>query len=264
MRFLRIVTVSIARMIALCMNRAGTAPHVDMTYAVPTIYIFSILEINIAILCASIPVFWPFVSSLSLNKILVVNEIEVRTDRRESQGIALTEHNGFVGIPDLEMENNGRVSRTSKSSMLGGSVKEYSVKDSKFSRSASKLIRYPSGRPSHTHNRSDSSTHTYKKGYSTEISTTRRSSHESQRNLAHRSSNGDISATSSLPNDTEFPTEPPRNGSVTHYQDGYVQDWVVPDFQGKEVGNGKGGVTTTVARAPIPFDHIEVHEREKR
>jgi hypothetical protein len=69
--------VSIGRMISLVVNRAGSVPVVDMSYHTPTVYIFSILEVNIAILCASIPIFWPMIASFTSNKILVVNEISV-------------------------------------------------------------------------------------------------------------------------------------------------------------------------------------------
>jgi hypothetical protein len=64
-------------MISLVVNRAGSVPVVDMSYHTPTVYIFSILEVNIAILCASIPIFWPMIASFTSNKILVVNEISV-------------------------------------------------------------------------------------------------------------------------------------------------------------------------------------------
>jgi hypothetical protein len=72
-----VVAVSIGRMISLVVNRAGSVPVVDMTYHTPTVYIFSVLEVNIAILCASIPIFWPMITSFASNKILVVNEISV-------------------------------------------------------------------------------------------------------------------------------------------------------------------------------------------
>ncbi|KAH6629000.1 hypothetical protein C7974DRAFT_433739 [Boeremia exigua] len=76
-----VVLVSIGRLIALCISRAGTYPVPDMSYHAPIVFIFSVLEVNIAIWCASIPIFWPMISSLAANKILVVNEIVVRVEQ---------------------------------------------------------------------------------------------------------------------------------------------------------------------------------------
>jgi len=72
-------------MFSLSTNRVGTIPYFDPTFHTPPIYVFSVLEVNVAILTASIPIFWPLVSSLAGNKILVVNEIEVRSSQRDSQ-----------------------------------------------------------------------------------------------------------------------------------------------------------------------------------
>jgi hypothetical protein len=69
------------------------------------VYICSVLEVNVAILVASIPIFWPLVEKFAANKILVVNEIEVRTSRRSSMRDSV----GFIDIGD----NGGRVSRMS-------------------------------------------------------------------------------------------------------------------------------------------------------
>ncbi|KAF2279130.1 uncharacterized protein EI97DRAFT_456523 [Westerdykella ornata] len=106
-----VVILSIARLISLCLKRAGTVPVFDPSYATPSIYIFSVLEVNIAILCASIPIFWPLVTSLSLNQIFVVNEIEVRSQRR---GSAPRDDGGApVGIPGFDVEMGKRLTRVS-------------------------------------------------------------------------------------------------------------------------------------------------------
>lgn len=51
-----------------------------MPYYTPIVFIFSVLEVNIAIIAASIPIFWPVISTMATNKIWVVNEIEVRVE----------------------------------------------------------------------------------------------------------------------------------------------------------------------------------------
>lgn len=98
--------VSIGRTISLAVNRAGTVPVLDMSYYTPVVYIFSVLEVNIAILCASIPTFWPMISSLAANKILVVNEIVVhveeypKTSMDGRPGIALAAQAAFKSPPN--------------------------------------------------------------------------------------------------------------------------------------------------------------------
>jgi hypothetical protein len=93
-------------MITLCINRAGTVPILDMTYYTPVVYIFSVLEVNIAILCASIPIFWPIISSFATNKILVVNEIVVhveeypKTSMDGQSGIGLADQAAFKSPPE--------------------------------------------------------------------------------------------------------------------------------------------------------------------
>jgi hypothetical protein len=124
-----VVILSIARLVSLSIKRAGTTPVFDPSFATPTVYVFSVLEVNIAILTASIPIFWPLVTSFAANKILVVNEIEVRTDRRGSAGNALEtgglRGNVAVGVPGLEMDaGGGRTSRMSVSAVGGGLEKE--------------------------------------------------------------------------------------------------------------------------------------------
>ena len=111
------------RMIALCINRAGTVPIQDMTYHTPVIYIFSVLEVNIAILCASIPIFWPMISSFATNKILVVNEIVVRVEEYPKAsldgqpGIGLAEQGAWKSppdSPDVLAQQSGRLCKIAK------------------------------------------------------------------------------------------------------------------------------------------------------
>lgn len=52
----------------------------DMTFHAPFIFIFGVLEVNIAIVAASTPIFWPIIVTLSANKIFVVNEVDVRVE----------------------------------------------------------------------------------------------------------------------------------------------------------------------------------------
>ena len=76
-----------------------------MTYHTSIVYIFSVLEVNIAILVASIPIFWPMINSFATNKILVVNEIVVhveqypKTSLDGEPGIGLADQAAFKSPP---------------------------------------------------------------------------------------------------------------------------------------------------------------------
>lgn len=121
-------------MIALCINRIGTVPILDMTYHTPVVYIFSVLEVNIAILCASIPTFWPIISSFAANKILVVNEIVVhveqypKTSMDGQSGIGLADQAAFKSPP--ESPGASQQHQTSRLSTIAWSFDRRPSKDS--------------------------------------------------------------------------------------------------------------------------------------
>ena len=250
-----VATLSVARMIALSLKRAGTVPYFDPTFATPAIYIFSVLEVDIAILCASIPIFWPLVTSLAANKILVVNEIEIRTDRRESQAIGLAEQGSggaFAGLGD-DGESKGRTSRMS--TLIHGSDFKVPLSNSRMVRSVSR------SRYAHAHKPSSASSINKPMGMGISIELGHRQSQESQRKLAHPDSNGALSFESESPDLGKRSEERGRNGSIVHYQDKYTQGWVCPDFESPtDANSSKGGVAganafeTTVES--VPFDHI--------
>lgn len=81
----------------MTINRAGTVPIVDMTYSTPLIYIFSVLEVNLAIIAASIPIFWPVIATLATNKIWVVNEIEIHVEETTRDSFSSS---GAIGLSD--------------------------------------------------------------------------------------------------------------------------------------------------------------------
>ncbi|ORX92793.1 hypothetical protein BCR34DRAFT_500434 [Clohesyomyces aquaticus] len=254
------------RMFVLSQNRAGTVPIFDPTFAAPAVFIFSVLEVNIAILCASIPIFWPYVSSLAANKILVVNEIEVRTSRRESShfdGLERGNSGGgaFVGIPDLERERAGNGRSLSRMSSIMGGAK-------------AGLQRNPShNNHSNHYNGNSKYAHSHKPSKSsannsiTAIELGHRVSHESSRNLRHAQTPSISSSTRGHDGGT---VEEQRSGSIGSQgrkiscsYDRYVKEWAFPDFDVEGLGRGRGGkpyTTTTVERAEIPFDHIKALE----
>jgi hypothetical protein len=61
-----------------------TAPTFDLSWNAPVVQVLSALEVQCAVICASAPIFWPtLVSSLHLDRILVVHEVVVSNERRK-------------------------------------------------------------------------------------------------------------------------------------------------------------------------------------
>ncbi|KAL1591956.1 hypothetical protein SLS60_011548 [Paraconiothyrium brasiliense] len=228
------VSLSIARVVSLSIKRIGTVPVFDPSWYTPTVYIFSILELNMAILTASIPIFWPLVASLAANKILIVNEIEIRTERIDNSFALSEQGKGFAGVDE---SGDGRTSRIS---VLGKNDTD------KLHRNNSRLTR---NKHHHKPSHSDSSD----KELGLDIGP--RSSHDSQRklNLTHQTS-GNSFGSGRLEDSID----------MTHarYQNKFTQDWAVPDFDRPPKRDGEERMfTTSVERAEVPYDHIRALEK---
>lgn len=63
-------------------NRAATYPTLDPSWygCVPSV--LSVLEVNLATICASLPVFWPVIKE-NLGRILVTREVDVTRETRD-------------------------------------------------------------------------------------------------------------------------------------------------------------------------------------
>jgi hypothetical protein len=59
----------------------NTPSMLDFTWWMTNVYLFSCLEVNFAIICASMPIFWPTVVA-AWSEIFVINEVIIRHDRR--------------------------------------------------------------------------------------------------------------------------------------------------------------------------------------
>ncbi|KAF1912158.1 hypothetical protein BDU57DRAFT_533057 [Ampelomyces quisqualis] len=153
---------SIGRLVSLSMNRAGTVPVLDMPFYTPLIYIFSVLEVNIAIIAASIPIFWPAIHTFATNKIWVVNEIQVQSE---------TMNRGSVPKPcDIYLGDQGPWAKLESKSEYSDQTQELGI--------VAKSYDHPPTR-SHKHKSSTLSS----MGCAGGLDTADRCSQESQRNL---------------------------------------------------------------------------------
>ncbi|KAH8648446.1 hypothetical protein BX600DRAFT_517833 [Xylariales sp. PMI_506] len=71
-----VVFVSIWRLQSLIANQAGTYPAFDPTWYTPIMVILSAAEVDLASVCASVPVFWPVLTD-SLGEIFVTKEVQI-------------------------------------------------------------------------------------------------------------------------------------------------------------------------------------------
>ncbi|KAI2478470.1 hypothetical protein Ptr902_10083 [Pyrenophora tritici-repentis] len=220
-----VVTVAIGRMIAMSVNRAGTVPVLDMTYHTPIIYIFAVLEVNFAIITASIPIFWPVIATLASNKIFVVNEVEIhvehvtRNDSLDSKGISLGDRKGSGASGDNKLGHLTTIADrgTRKSSEKG----HHQHKTSNASTARSMGIDISGNRKP-----SDASS----VGRTIGMDLTGRTSQESSQHLYR------------IPNQS--------SKSLTRSES---DDW----FTEMDRANSRGQTTTTVGTTDIPLEHIK-------
>ncbi|KAL1612343.1 hypothetical protein SLS60_000569 [Paraconiothyrium brasiliense] len=78
-----VVFTSVWRLYSIVDNRAATSPYIDFTWWTPISIILSALEIDLAIMCASMPIFWPVIEE-SFAAIFVTREVQITEQRRYS------------------------------------------------------------------------------------------------------------------------------------------------------------------------------------
>lgn len=80
----RSVVCSTFRFVSIIEHKATTYPTFDPTWYGPTAIVLSILEVDIATIMASLPVFWPFLRR-NIDRILITHEIEVKVTEHFTQ-----------------------------------------------------------------------------------------------------------------------------------------------------------------------------------
>ena len=224
-------------MIALSLNRVGTIPVLDMSYYTPPVYVFGVLEVNIAIVAACIPIFWPVITGLAANKIFVLNEVDVQVEEA-SRSSSFGSGRGMPLVPQGTWEDDGTdpfgktdpYVAAEPNDPYGGRTSRVSVATKTYDRSASQ--------GSHRHQKSNASSI----GRHVGLEFGRRRSSDSLHGLQRTPSNGGTSLKGNLT----------REQSTDYFLE-----------MDKEMSAGK--TTTTVARTEIPIDHIRAfHHNDER
>ncbi|KAH7018243.1 uncharacterized protein B0I36DRAFT_388492 [Microdochium trichocladiopsis] len=79
-----LVVLAIAgwRLQTIVHHQAATYPTRDPTWYAPVTFVLAAVEVDIAAICASIPIFWPVISTLQWGKIFITHEIRVTREDR--------------------------------------------------------------------------------------------------------------------------------------------------------------------------------------
>ncbi|KAF2127152.1 hypothetical protein P153DRAFT_398518 [Dothidotthia symphoricarpi CBS 119687] len=113
------VGISVWRLCSIVVTRAATVPYMDFTWFSPVPVVLSCLEVDLAIICASMPIFWPVLQK-SLSAIFVSYEVQITEDHVEDHGLA------------YELEHNKSERRGSVRSCSGTSTDELTKEEEGF------------------------------------------------------------------------------------------------------------------------------------
>lgn len=84
---------TIIRLVSIVQTQAGTYPTLDPSWYGCTSAMLSALEVNIATVCASLPVFWPVIKE-NLGRIMVTYEVDVTRETRDVGGFNVLNESG--------------------------------------------------------------------------------------------------------------------------------------------------------------------------
>lgn len=96
-RFQRVSVFSIWRLATIIAHKAATSPTFDPTWYGPISIVLAAVEIDSAMICASVPVFWPVFRSAGF-QIFITKEIKVTSEQRLSSSDGLELRGDGPGI----------------------------------------------------------------------------------------------------------------------------------------------------------------------
>ena len=95
-------------MVSVIQHRATTFPTFDPTWYAPAMVILAAVEVDLASMCASAPVFWPVLRQ-QVMKIFVTQQIEIIREERE-EGFAM--HRTRTAESELQLVDEDGVKKT--------------------------------------------------------------------------------------------------------------------------------------------------------
>ncbi|KAK1991077.1 hypothetical protein LX36DRAFT_753808 [Colletotrichum falcatum] len=82
--------LGIFRVVGISRSRAGTSPTLDPSWYGCTPIVLAAVEVNLATICASLPVFWPTLQK-SIGQIFITKEVEITSEVRRFSALGDTE-----------------------------------------------------------------------------------------------------------------------------------------------------------------------------
>ncbi|KAH9876232.1 hypothetical protein J1614_004111 [Plenodomus biglobosus] len=122
-----VVATSVWRLSVIIDTRAATSPYIDFTWWSPSMIILSCLEIDLAIICASMPIFWPIIEK-SLSAIFVSFEVDM-VEERVGDDYGLAHELEHMNTADGSLKSSGTSTHqlTEDGNNDGNVVREYTV-----------------------------------------------------------------------------------------------------------------------------------------
>lgn len=74
-----VVAIGVSRLVSIQNTEAGTYPRVDPSWYACVPAVLATVEVNLATVCASIPIVWP-VTQRALSRIWVTREVEITSE----------------------------------------------------------------------------------------------------------------------------------------------------------------------------------------
>ncbi|OAG19000.1 hypothetical protein CC77DRAFT_1010222 [Alternaria alternata] len=232
-----VVIVAIGRMIAMSVNKAGTEPVLDMSFHTPIVYIFAVLEVNFAIITASIPIFWPAIATLASNKIFVVNEVQIHVEH-VTRNDSFDSNAGGISLSDRKITSSGGDSKMGVITTISDQMPRKSGEKS------SPINHY------HKSSNASSIGPTLGGFGGRKASTASSVGRTMGMDLAGRPSQD------SLRHLYRIPSNENRSSKSLTQSEG--DDW----FMEMDRANSRGQVTTTVQKTSIPFEHIKTSDNK--
>ncbi|KAH8897804.1 hypothetical protein GQ53DRAFT_884653 [Thozetella sp. PMI_491] len=79
--------LSVWRLVSIIDTQAGTSPTLDPSWYGSAPIVLAALEVNLAVICASLPVFWPVLEH-NIGKIFITHEIEISHEEGDSNSLS--------------------------------------------------------------------------------------------------------------------------------------------------------------------------------
>jgi hypothetical protein len=225
-------------MVAMSVNKAGTKPILDMSFHTPVVYIFAVLEVNFAIITASVPIFWPAIATLASNKIFVVNEVQIHVEhvtRNDSFDSA-----GGISLSDRKITSSGGDSKMGVVTTISDRIPRKSGEKSSAT--------------NHHHRHKPSTASSV--GPTTGFGGGRKPSTASS---VGRTMGMDLAGRPSQESSRHLyriPSNENRSSKSLTQSEG--DDW----FMEMDRATSRGQVTTTVEKTSIPFEHIKASDKK--